>query len=79
MIWRALAFLAFLLSIAALVIAVMAYQRAGGELKIWGQIDNPHQVIEGIRQGTANTLDRLENFVRGDQQHQAGVKGLREK
>ena len=61
MIWRAMTFFALLLSIAAFAIAVMAYQQAGGDLK------QLRQAAETTRRGTANALDKLEDFVRGPQ------------
>lgn len=72
MIWRAMTFFALLISLAALLIAVMAYQRAGGDLKL-------QQMMQSTRQETANALDRIEKFVRGYRKNQEGVEGLRER
>jgi hypothetical protein len=65
MIWRALTFLALLTSVAAFAIAVMAYQHAGGDLKQIGQL------VQSTRRGTANALDKVEDFVRGHQRGRA--------
>ncbi|MFQ5853747.1 MAG: hypothetical protein ACE5JU_24575 [Candidatus Binatia bacterium] len=72
MIWRALTFVALLMSMAALGVAVLAYQRVGGDLKTRGR-----EVVQSARQETANALDRLEQFVRGYMQ--GGGEGSRER
>ncbi|MFQ5802067.1 MAG: hypothetical protein ACE5JQ_04120 [Candidatus Methylomirabilales bacterium] len=76
MISRALTFFTLLMSTAALVISIMAYQRAGGDIR--GQIEKLQQIVQSSRQETANTLDRLEKFVRGSQEGQVGAQSLRE-
>lgn len=77
MIWRALTFFTLLMSIAALVIATMAYQQAGGDIR--GQIEKLQHMMQSSRQETANALDRIERFVRGYQQSQVGTESLRER
>lgn len=72
MIWRALTFFALLMSMAALGVAVMAYQRTGGDLGTRGK-----EVVQSTRQETANALERLEKFVRGYMQR--GGEGSRER
>ncbi|MFQ5988284.1 MAG: hypothetical protein ACE5K9_00010 [Candidatus Methylomirabilales bacterium] len=72
MMWRVLTFFALLMSTAALVIAIMAYQRAGGDF-------NLQQMMQETRQESANALERLEEFVRGDRDYSAGIKNLRER
>lgn len=59
---RGVAFLALLISITALVIAFMAYQRTGAEIRFL------QHALESARQETANTLDRLEELVRGSRE-----------
>ncbi len=77
MIWRALTFFALLMSIAAFVIAIMAYRQAGGDIR--GQIEKLQQIVQSSRQETANALDRIEKFVRGYQESQIGVESIRER
>lgn len=77
MILRALTFFTLFMSTAALVISIMAYQRAGGDIR--GQIEKLQQIVESSRQETAGALKRLEKFVRGYQKSQGAVEGLREK
>ncbi|MFQ5801359.1 MAG: hypothetical protein ACE5JQ_00510 [Candidatus Methylomirabilales bacterium] len=60
---RGLAFLALLISIVALVIAVMAFQRTGADLQL-------QQSIESLRKETANMLDRVEQVLRGSKEEQ---------
>lgn len=65
---RGLAFLALLISIAALVIAVMAYQRTGADLKLRQQVESLQHALDNARQETADALGRLEELVRGSQE-----------
>lgn len=67
---RGLAFLALLISIAALVLATMAYQRTGAELKLQERVESLQQGLEDARQETANALGQLEKLVRGSQDKQ---------
>jgi hypothetical protein len=62
MISRAFTFFALLMSIAAFVVAVMAYQQAGGDL------EELRQVVHRTRRETAKALDRIGHLVRGNQQ-----------
>ncbi|MEE9220986.1 MAG: hypothetical protein V3U34_05620 [candidate division NC10 bacterium] len=77
MISRALTFITLLMSTAALVISLLAYQRAGGDIR--AQIGKLQQVVQSSRQETANALDRIEKFVRGYQESQVGAQSLRER
>ncbi len=58
---RGIAFLALFISIIALVIAIMAYQRTGAG------IESLEQALQGARDETANALDQLEGLIRGSQ------------
>lgn len=62
---RGIAFLALLISIAALVIAVMAYQRTGADLKLHDRVESLQDALENARKETANALDQLEEMIRG--------------
>ena len=77
MMWRVLTFFALLMSTAALVIAIMAYQQAGGDIQV--QIEKLQQIVQSSRQETANALDRIEKFVRGYQESQIGVESIRDR
>lgn len=77
MISRALTFITLLMSTAALVISLLAYQRAGGDIR--AQIGKLKQIVQSSRQETANALDRIEKFVRGYQESQVGAQSLRER
>lgn len=77
MISRALTFITLLMSTAALVISLLAYQRAGGDIR--AQIGRLQQIVQSSRQETANALDRIEKFVRGYQESQVGAQSLRER
>jgi len=65
-----LAVLALLVSIAAIVIALMAYERTGADVKLRQQVESLQQALDGARQETANALDRLEKRLRGTQERQ---------
>jgi cell division protein ZapA (FtsZ GTPase activity inhibitor) len=65
---RGLALLALLVSIAALVIAVMAYQRTGADLKLRERVESLQQALDNARRETANALSRLEELVRGSEE-----------
>jgi hypothetical protein len=65
---RGVAFLALLISIAALVIAMMAYQRTGADLKLRERVESLQHALDNVRQETANALDQLEELVRGSQE-----------
>lgn len=77
MISRALTFITLFMSTAALVISLLAYQRAGGDIR--AQIGKLQQIVQSSRQETANALDRIEKFVRGYQESQVGAQSLRER
>jgi len=77
MISRALTFITLLMSTAALVLSLLAYQRAGGDIR--AQIGKLQQIVQSSRQETANALDRIEKFVRGYQESQVGAQSLRER
>jgi hypothetical protein len=65
---RGLAFLALLISIAALVLAIMAYQRTGADLKMQERVESLQRGLEDARRETANALGQLEKLVRGSQE-----------
>ncbi len=65
---RVTAFLALLVSIAALVIAIMAYQRTGADLKLRERVESLQHALDNVRRETANALDQLEELVRGSQE-----------
>ncbi len=77
MISRALTFITLFMSTAALVISLLAYQRAGGDIR--AQIGKLQQIVQSSRQETANALDRIEKFDRGYQESQVGAQSLRER
>jgi predicted nucleic acid-binding protein len=65
-----LAVLSLLVSIAAVVIALMAFERTGASVKLREQVESLQQALAGARQETANALDRLEKRLRGPQERQ---------
>lgn len=65
-----MAVLALLVSITAIVIALMAYERTGADVKLRQQVESLQQALDGARQETANALDRLEKRLRGTQERQ---------
>ena len=58
--------LTLLIAVAALVIAVMAFQRTGGMQDVRRQMEDIS--TKRARETVADALDRLENLIRGQQQ-----------
>ena len=52
--------LVFVIAVVALVIAILAYRKAGGSS------EDMQRQIESVRQKTADTLARMEKSVRGE-------------
>jgi TolA-binding protein len=67
---RGLALLALLISMAALVLAAMAYQRTGADLKLRERVESLQRALDDARQETANALGQLEKLIRGSQDKQ---------
>lgn len=66
--------LTLLIAIVALVIAILAFQRTGGGMRdLRRQIEELSEKSEhatkGARDMTADALNRLETFIRGQQKH----------
>lgn len=57
--------LSLLLSIVALVLAGMAFNRTGGLRDVRRQLDALSRKAESARELAANTIDKLEDIVRG--------------
>jgi hypothetical protein len=58
---------AFILSIAALGISLLALRRIGGIGEMKKEMESLSSLGESLRKKTADTLDRLEKRVRGDE------------
>ena len=56
--------LALLIALIALVLAFLAYQRAGGTQDVQLQIQSLQRAVEVAREETANALGRLEKVLR---------------
>lgn len=52
-----MSFLNFILAVAALVIAILAYRKAGGDT------ENMKEQVNSLRQRTAEMLEKMENTV----------------
>ncbi len=57
--------LSLLLSIVALILAGMAFSRTGGMRDVRRQLDALSSKAESARELAANTIDKLEDIVRG--------------
>ncbi len=69
-----LSFLALIISIVALVFSYLAYTKSGGnaeELK--AKVEDLGISTEGLRQKTADTLNKVEKMVRGDKAEREGA------
>jgi hypothetical protein len=61
----------FIIAVAALVIAILAYRKAGGSS------EDLQKQVDAVRQKTADTLARVEKSLRGseDKQNEEGSDG----
>jgi len=59
-----MAALALIISIIALIVAIMAYQRTGGTAELKGQMENLSKAMEVFREKTADLLDKAEAALR---------------
>ena len=56
--------LTFILSIIALVIAIVAFRRTGGMAEIKDQVDSMDSVTDSLREKTANAFEKMEKALR---------------
>ena len=72
-------FLALLISIAAIIVACLAYQRSGGSLDEMKQkVEDLGISMEGLRAKTADLLNAFEKKLRGEDKPPAGPSGQNE-
>jgi len=60
------------IAVLALVVAVIAFQRTGGIKDLWRQVEVLSSKSEGVRDRTADILERVERFVRGKEKPSPG-------
>jgi len=56
--------LTLILAIVALVIAILAYQRAGGTGELKSQVNSLSNITESLREKTADLLSKMEKALR---------------
>jgi len=56
--------LAFIISVIALVLAIVAFRRTGGMTDLKEEVDSLGSVTNTLRDKTANTLEKMEKAVR---------------
>jgi len=61
-----------LITVLALVVGVIAFQRTGGIKDLRRQVDVLASKSEGVRDRTADILERLERFIRGKEKAHPG-------
>lgn len=66
---------AFILSILALVISFLALKRAGGVREVKKEIESLSSMGESLRKKSADILDRLEKRVRGEEKVKGETEG----
>ncbi len=66
--------LAFIIAIVALVIAVLAYQKAGGIRDLQEQAEALRFVADNLREKTADALDKLEKALRKTEEEKSKGK-----
>lgn len=64
--------LALIIAIIALIVAILAYQRTGGELELRRRIDSLSGALDNLREKTADLLDRMEAALRKKEQKEEG-------
>ncbi len=64
--------LALILSIVALTLAAMAFSRSGGMRDVRRQLDTLSAKAGGARELAADTIDKLEDMVRGGEKPTSG-------
>ena len=67
-------FITFVIAVAALLIAGIAFQRTGGIEELKRQVESSRFKTDGMRDRTADVLDRLERIVRGKKKGAASSK-----
>jgi len=72
-------FIALLISIAAIIVACLAYQRSGGSLEEMKQkVEDLGISMESLRAKTADLLNAVEKKLRGEDRPPAGPSGQNE-
>ena len=56
--------LTFLISVVALIVAIMAFRRAGGQIDIAQKVESLSQVTDNLREKTADLLAKMEAALR---------------
>jgi len=64
--------LALIIAIIALIVAILAYQRTGGELELRRRIDSLSGALDTLRERTADLLDRMEAALRKKEHKEEG-------
>ena len=67
-------FITFVIAVAALLIAGIAFQRTGGIEELKRQVEASKFKTDGMRDRTADVLDRLERVVRGKKKNSSASK-----
>ncbi|RLA85636.1 MAG: hypothetical protein DRG31_02460 [Deltaproteobacteria bacterium] len=66
--------LALIIAIIALILAILAYQRTGGELELKRRLDTLSGALDNLREKTADLLDKMETALRkGEQKEEGGT------
>lgn len=60
--------LALIIAIIALILAILAYQRTGGELELKRRLDTLSGALDNLREKTADLLDKMEAALRKKEQ-----------
>ena len=67
-------FITFVIAVAALLIAGIAFQRTGGIEELKRQVETSKFKTDGMRDRTADVLNKLEGVVRGKKKSVAAGK-----
>lgn len=65
-------YIALVLSIIALIVAIVAYGRTGGIKEVKAQVSTLGNSVESVRERTADALGKVERLVRGSEKTPSG-------
>ncbi|MBW1971733.1 MAG: hypothetical protein JRI44_02665 [Deltaproteobacteria bacterium] len=64
----------FLIAIVALIIAILAYQKASGKVSVQ-KIEDLHLIIESLREKLIVTIEKIESLLRKEEVEQPKTSG----
>ncbi|MDY6854905.1 MAG: hypothetical protein SWO11_09420 [Thermodesulfobacteriota bacterium] len=66
--------LVFIISVVALIFAIVAFRRTGGMTEIKDDINSLDSITNSFRERTANALEKMENVLRKEEKEEDAEK-----